>query len=311
VYQANPLQITVQVRVEFPGTELETPVPAVPPSIVSPEAGVTLKVFEEPFEFLHLIVKVCPALLATGGKATLKPEPLARTIVYNEVASLKAVPDIAVTLVRKVEVPVPPFAIGNTPVTPVVKGKPVALVKTAAEGVPKFGVVRVGLVANTKDPEPVSSVTTVLKFAEVGVANNVATPVPKPETPELIGNPDPFVNVTEVGVPKAGLISVGEVDNTTLPVPVDVVTPVPPFATATVPVTLVAVVAVVALPDKFAEIVPAVKLPLASLLTIVLAVFAFVAEFAATVARLILEAVEPPTVATLGSAAVPLKSPAN
>ena len=32
---------------------------------------------------------------------------------------------------------VPPFAIGNVPVTPVVKGKPVALVNVPDDGVPK------------------------------------------------------------------------------------------------------------------------------------------------------------------------------
>jgi len=38
----------------------------------------------------------------------------------------------------------------------------------------------------------------------------------------------------DCGVPKIGVTNVGEVDNTTLPVPVDVVTPVPPLATASV-----------------------------------------------------------------------------
>jgi hypothetical protein len=53
------------------------------------------------------------------------------------------------------------------------------------------GVVNVGLVANTKTPEPVSSDTTALKFAEVGVPNHVATPVPKlviPVPPDATGN---------------------------------------------------------------------------------------------------------------------------
>ena len=75
---------------------------------------------------------------------------------------------------------VPPFAIGKVPVTPVVKGKPVALVKTIAVGVPNAGVTSVGEVANTKAPLPVSSVTAAAKFALVGVAKKVATPVPKP-----------------------------------------------------------------------------------------------------------------------------------
>lgn len=56
---------------------------------------------------------------------------------------------------------VPPFAIGSVPVTPVVKGKPVALVKVADVGVPKIGVTNVGLVDNTTSPVPVLVVTPV------------------------------------------------------------------------------------------------------------------------------------------------------
>jgi hypothetical protein len=43
-------------------------------------------------------------------------------------------------------VPVPPLATGSVPVTPVVKGSPVALVKVPLDGVPNCGVVRIGLV---------------------------------------------------------------------------------------------------------------------------------------------------------------------
>ena len=43
----------------------------------------------------------------------------------------------------------------------------------------------------------------------------------------------------ELGVPRAGVTNVGEFDNTTLVVPVLVVTPVPPLATGNVPETLV------------------------------------------------------------------------
>jgi len=54
-----------------------------------------------------------------------------------------------------VAAPVPPLAIGRTPVTPVVRGRPVALVKVNAVGVPNAGVTKVGLVANTTAPLPV------------------------------------------------------------------------------------------------------------------------------------------------------------
>ena len=52
--------------------------------------------------------------------------------------------------------PVPPFAIGRIPVTPVVNGRPVALVKVTEDGVPKAGVIKVGLELNTMLPDPVT-----------------------------------------------------------------------------------------------------------------------------------------------------------
>ena len=114
---------------------------------------------------------------------------------------------------------------------------PVAFVRTTADGVPRLGVVSVGEVANTSDPEPVSSVTAVAMLVLDGVARAVATPVPRPDTPVEIGRPVPFVSVTEVGVPRIGVTRVGEVERTLLPDPVDDVTPVPPLATGSVPVT--------------------------------------------------------------------------
>jgi hypothetical protein len=64
-------------------------------------------------------------------------------------------------------------------------------------------------VANTKAPEPVSPVTAAAKLAEDGVAKKVATPVPRPLTPVLIGSPVAFVKVPEAGVPSIGAVSVG------------------------------------------------------------------------------------------------------
>jgi hypothetical protein len=106
-------------------------------------------------------------------------------------------------------------------------------IKLAAFTVP----VNVGPAENTRLPEPVSSVTTAIKLALVGVAKKVATPDAKPDTPVLMGRPVQFVNVPDVGVPKMGVTNVGLVLKTLLPLPVDVVTPVPPLATGNVPVT--------------------------------------------------------------------------
>ena len=62
-----------------------------------------------------------------------------------------------------------------------------------------------GEVAKTKRPLPVSSVTAAARLAEDGVARNVATPVPRPETPVETGRPAQFVSVPEAGVPRTGL----------------------------------------------------------------------------------------------------------
>ena len=64
-----------------------------------------------------------------------------------------------------------------------------------------FGVVRVGEVPNTNEPVPVVLVTADLKLSALGVARNVATPVPRPDIPVLTGNPVALVNVAELGVP--------------------------------------------------------------------------------------------------------------
>lgn len=105
------------------------------------------------------------------------------------------------------------------------------LVKVPLVGVPKMGVTSVGLVANTSEPVPVSSVTADARLAELGVARKVATLVPRPDTPVLIGRPVALVKVPLEGVPSAGVTNVGLVDRTTFPVPVEVVTPVPPLRT--------------------------------------------------------------------------------
>ena len=78
-----------------------------------------------------------------------------------------------------------------------------------AEAAPNTGVTKVGLVAKTKAPVPVSSVTAANRFALDGVAKAVATPVPNPLTPVAIGNPVALVKVPDAGVPKTGAVMVG------------------------------------------------------------------------------------------------------
>jgi len=72
-------------------------------------------------------------------------------------------------------------------------------------------------------------------------ARAVATPVPKPATPVEMGKPVALVSVAEVGVPRIGVTKVGLVFSTTEPVPVDVVTPVPPDRTGSAEPSVMAV----------------------------------------------------------------------
>jgi hypothetical protein len=75
----------------------------------------------------------------------------------------------------EVVVPVPPLATGSAPVTPLVNGKPVALVNTTALGVPSAGVVNVGEVESTTLPDPVAVVAPVPPLA-TGIAASLPRP---------------------------------------------------------------------------------------------------------------------------------------
>jgi hypothetical protein len=143
------------------------------------------------------------------------------------------------------------------PLTPVEIGSPVQLVNVPEDGVPSTGVTSVGDVANTKAPEPVSSVTADAKLADDGVPKKVATPAPKlvipvppfpagsvpvtlvvkltkvvdvepvpplaianvPVIPVLSGKPVQLVNVPALGVPKLGVVNTGDVVSAILPDP--------------------------------------------------------------------------------------------
>ena len=108
--------------------------------------------------------------------------------------------------------------------------------------------------------------------------------------------------VTAVGVP----VNEGDVDNTTDPVPVDVLVPVPPLVMANGVVN-------VNVPDDIAVAVmlPAAKLPLPSLFTIVLAVLIDVEESTSDATVVIVDEFTPPTLFTVGASAEPPKSFVN
>ena len=89
---------------------------------------------------------------------------------------------------------------------------------------------KVGPVAKTSAPDPVSSVTAAARFADDGVPRNVATFAPRPETPVETGKPVQLVKVPDVGVPKIGVTKVGVLAKTNAPVPVSSVTAAIKFA---------------------------------------------------------------------------------
>ena len=151
---------------------------------------------------------------------------VAKTLAPVPVSSVKAAAKLAdvnepseVALPTEVTAPVRlAFVVTLPAVRPA--AVPVMFVPTSAEGVPRAGVTKVGEVANTNAPEPVSSVTAAARLAEDGVAKNVATPEARPLTPVEIGKPVAFVNVALEGVPRAGVTRVGLVANTAKPEPV-------------------------------------------------------------------------------------------
>ena len=99
---------------------------------------------------------------------------------------------------------------------------------------------------------------------------------------------------------------------TTLPVKLPVTSPVtlPVTSPVTSPVTL-PVKLPVTFPTKLLVIIPALKLPLPSLLTNVLIVFVEVAALIVELMVVMVEEFTPPTLFTVGKSAVPPKSFAN
>jgi hypothetical protein len=111
--------------------------------------------------------------------------------------------------------PIPVLVV--VPVPPLVIAKAFVKDKEVAVATPKIGVIKVGDVANTLLPVPV--LATEIKFFSASVATDC-------EAVRL----DIF-KLIAVAEPSIGVTKVGDVDNTTEPVPVLVLTPVPPFAT--------------------------------------------------------------------------------
>lgn len=142
-------------------------------------------------------------------------------VKVSDPANVANVPEVgSVTLVEAVEVNVtewPPDVAkvepsDNANVADEVGAVIATLFTLVAVATPNTGVTKVGVLANTKLPDPVSSVIADARLALDAVARNAATLAPKPEIPVATGRPVQLVNVPELGVPKTGVVSVGLVN---------------------------------------------------------------------------------------------------
>ncbi len=119
---------------------------AVPPLCVTVEDVV--RVVKAPV--VAVVAPTVPLMLIEAVPVRLVTVPLEG--VPNAPLNNTGAPAEPVLTARAVAMPVP------NPDTPVEIGRPVAFVKVALVGVPRIGVTRVGEVANTAEPLPVSSV---------------------------------------------------------------------------------------------------------------------------------------------------------
>ena len=123
------------------------------------------------------VVVIVPPL-SVESVATLVTVPVPLTVVHVAAVPLLAVrtcPDVGAVAAETSMVVVADFkALVMPDVNPV--AVPVQFVRTPDVGVPSRGVTRVGEVANTALPVPVSSVSAVSKFDELNEPNEVAFP---------------------------------------------------------------------------------------------------------------------------------------
>ena len=186
-----------------------------------------------------------PALLndaITVAPYLITSLPLSSTIVKLVVVRLVTEPlkvmlPEVVTVpesVRPLAVPVPATEETDPPPVPA----PMAVRKSAAlkddtvlSALNRGNVTALGLLMMNRFAPSVVAPKFVRAVAAVVAAEPPLAMGSVPVTPVVRGRPVAFVSVPEVGVPKIGVTSVGLVDRTTLPVPVEVVTPVPPEAT--------------------------------------------------------------------------------
>ena len=182
---------------------------------------------------------VNPSVSAAGKKMPVFVSPVVVRPGSAAVPAAKVdtpVTPRVVLAVNEVKAPVVAVVAPTVPLM-LIDAVPVRLVTVPLAGVPRIGVTRVGDVANTAAPVPVSSVKAVSNCSEVNEPKDAAFPtdVTAPvrlafvvtlDAVNAVAVPVMFVPTNALGVPRAGVIKVGEVLNTKL---VEVV-PVAPAA---------------------------------------------------------------------------------
>jgi hypothetical protein len=211
-------------------------------AVATPRVGV-VKIGFVKVLFVSVSVPARVARVPVVGKVTDVAAVLVN-VVAKAPEVVKLPPKVMVLV--PLSTPVPPLAPGKIPVTPDVKGNPVAFVNTAALGVPKAGVTNVGEVPNTNDPEPVSSETTPANSAEVVADKALILSVVTTNVFEE-GMEVPLILVA-VATPNAGVVKVGFVKVLFVSVSV-------PAKVARVPETAGKVIAVLVPATAGAEIV--------------------------------------------------------
>ena len=289
--------------------ELFTPVPPYCPAIAEVNSELPSKGL--PYIFIgvasFVVVLALPAKAAVIVPALKLPSPSLLTNVFAVLFEVAAA--IASEIVLIVEELTPPILFEEADILETTNAVVAICVLLAASS----GADAVGIPVNDGDR--------IVLFVNVSVPANVAI---VPVVGKVIFVSPVLVNVVLKlpAVVKSLAVKIFPPKVMVLP---KLFTPVPPYCPAIaevnakvpskglpyIPIGAASFVDVLALPDKVAVIVPALKLPLGSLLTNVLTVFVAVAALIVVFIVAIVEEFTPPTLFTVGKSAVPPKSLAN
>lgn len=119
-----------------------------------------------PADTLVIVVSVaCPTFTPANCGLSLVQSPMRAGIAVTLSSSTAPVPAVDLPRIRFVFMSTSPAS-----------GKSIQFVRVQEAGVPRTGVTRVGLVANTSEPEPVSSLITPFSSSDVVDANCASVP---------------------------------------------------------------------------------------------------------------------------------------